>query len=187
MALRQEIFHSFTRRQPPHMFLSPEYWLGASAANKTVIHTIQVAKWLWGDRSALEWSKCCKQPNPLSKRDHDNIEFFYSSLFLSFGFWFCFLRVWQLTIRTIFHKGRLMQQQQHLEQDVLADFRPIFRRAADKSRGEIFPTIWYSSNTEVVSMLLAVTSKMVLVAEDPGLRYYLHHPSTHPNIQQQQM
>ena len=63
MALRQEIFHSFTKRQPPQMFLDPEYWQGASNANKAVIHTIQVAKWLWGDKSESEWGMltllCC--------------------------------------------------------------------------------------------------------------------------------
>lgn len=67
--------------------------------------------------------------------------------------------------------GRLMQQQEHLEQVVLLDFQPIYRRPAVRRRGEIFPTVWYASNTEVVSMLLAITSKMVLTAEDPTLRY----------------
>jgi hypothetical protein len=57
MALRQEIYHSFTRREPPQMFLAAEYWAGASKANKSVMHSVQVAKWCWGDRSQLEWGK----------------------------------------------------------------------------------------------------------------------------------
>ncbi|ATY58562.1 hypothetical protein A9K55_003087 [Cordyceps militaris] len=47
-ALRQEIYHSFTRRKPPQLDLPPEYWQGASNVNKTVMHTVQVAKWHWG-------------------------------------------------------------------------------------------------------------------------------------------
>ncbi|OAA59408.1 hypothetical protein ISF_06343 [Cordyceps fumosorosea ARSEF 2679] len=47
-ALRQEIYHSFTRRKPPQLDLPPEYWQGASNVNKSVMHTVQVAKWHWG-------------------------------------------------------------------------------------------------------------------------------------------
>lgn len=57
MALRQEIYHSFTRREPPQMFLAAEYWADASKANKSVMHSVQVAKWCWGDRSEHEWGK----------------------------------------------------------------------------------------------------------------------------------
>lgn len=67
MALRQEIYHSFTRREPPQMFLEAEYWAGASRANKSVMHSVQVAKWCWGDRSQHEWGKhmhtSCLSPN----------------------------------------------------------------------------------------------------------------------------
>jgi uncharacterized protein Usg len=59
MALRQEIYHSFTRSQPPQMILAADYWQGASNANKSVLHTIQVAKWRWGDGSEQEWRKLC--------------------------------------------------------------------------------------------------------------------------------
>lgn len=55
MAVRQEIFHSFTRRHPPQMTLEPEYGQGASKANKIVLHTAQVAKWRLSDRSEQEW------------------------------------------------------------------------------------------------------------------------------------
>lgn len=58
MALRQEIYHSFTRKQSPQLVPSPDLWHSASNANKTVMHTVQVAKWRWEDRSEREWSKC---------------------------------------------------------------------------------------------------------------------------------
>lgn len=57
MALRQEIYHSFTRKQPPQLFPSSDLWHSASKANKTVMHTVQVAKWRWEDGSEREWSK----------------------------------------------------------------------------------------------------------------------------------
>lgn len=70
-----------------------------------------------------------------------------------------------------------MEQQEHVEQDVLVPFRPIYQRPADKSRGEIFPTIWYGSNIEVTSVQLGLIAKSVLVAENPFLRY--DAPLTH--------
>lgn len=56
MAMRQEIYQCFTKRQPPQLILVPDFWQGASNANKTVMHTVQVAKWYWGDSSDEEWS-----------------------------------------------------------------------------------------------------------------------------------
>lgn len=55
MAVRQELYHSFRKRQPPKMVLDPEFGLGASKANKIVLHTAQVAKWRWADGSEQEW------------------------------------------------------------------------------------------------------------------------------------
>ena len=56
MALRQEIFHSFTRWEAPQLILPEEFWQSASKANKTVMHIVQVAKWRWGDSPEAEWS-----------------------------------------------------------------------------------------------------------------------------------
>ena len=62
MALRQEVFHSFTRWEVPQLILPPEFWHSASNANKTVMHLVRVARWKWGDNSAHEWSKIiCKE------------------------------------------------------------------------------------------------------------------------------
>ena len=49
MALRQEIFQSFTKKQAPKLVLSEEHWKGASKVNKAVMHTVQVMRWRWGD------------------------------------------------------------------------------------------------------------------------------------------
>ncbi|KAG5949440.1 hypothetical protein E4U53_005880 [Claviceps sorghi] len=61
MALRQEIYHSFTRLQAPQLMLPPEFWHIASPANKSVMHLVQVARWKWGSSSPIEW---CKQHIP---------------------------------------------------------------------------------------------------------------------------
>jgi hypothetical protein len=64
-----------------------------------------------------------------------------------------------------------MDQQQYLERETLANFRPIFRREADKAKGEIFPTIWYQSTLEMTSIQQSIMAKSVLVAESPLLKY----------------
>lgn len=63
-----------------------------------------------------------------------------------------------------------MNQQQRLERDALGGFNPLFERAADKARGEIFPTVWYGSNIAITSVQQAIIAKAVLVAEDPSPR-----------------
>ena len=64
-----------------------------------------------------------------------------------------------------------MRQQEHLEQDVLIDFQPILHKGADKSKGDIFPTLWYASNMEVTTIQQAIMAKSVLLAENPILKY----------------
>ncbi|UNI15552.1 hypothetical protein JDV02_002076 [Purpureocillium takamizusanense] len=121
MALRQEIFNSFTRREAPQLMLPAEFWHSASRANKVVMHLVQCAKWHWGDGSNHEWM-------------------------------------------------RLMKQQELLEHDILPAFQPLYQKSADKTKGEIFPTIWYGSNIEVTSVQLGLIAKSVLVAENPYLK-----------------
>ncbi|KAL6874841.1 hypothetical protein J3F83DRAFT_759574 [Trichoderma novae-zelandiae] len=67
MALRQEIYHSFTRKHPPQLFPSPDLWHSASKANKTVMHTVQVAKWRWEDGSEREWLRLMDQQEYLER------------------------------------------------------------------------------------------------------------------------
>ncbi|OBS25995.1 hypothetical protein FPOA_06525 [Fusarium poae] len=120
MAVRQELYHSFTKRHPPKMVLDAEYGLGASKANKIVLHTAQVAKWRWADGSEQEWL-------------------------------------------------RLQKQGETLQEEALREYQPFYVRPADRSNGEIFPIIWYSSALEVTSMQLCIIAKMVLMAENPFL------------------
>lgn len=132
MALRQEIYHSFTKRQAPQMILAADYWTDASSQNKAVMHTVQVMKWRWGDGSEEEWN-------------------------------------------------RLMRQQEYLQQDVLVGFQPIFYKEADKAKGQIFPTIWYTSVIETTTVQQALMAKSVLLAENPSLKYTLLASSQNPD------
>lgn len=63
-----------------------------------------------------------------------------------------------------------MMQQHQLEGTVLVDYQPILKKPPDKSRGEIFPTVWYGSTIEVTSNQQAIISRSVLLAENPLLR-----------------
>lgn len=65
MALRQEIFQSFTKRQAPKLVLSEDHWKGASKVNKAVMHTVQVMRWRWGDEQSHtmeEWRTSLPAP-----------------------------------------------------------------------------------------------------------------------------
>jgi hypothetical protein len=56
ICLRQEVYSAFTQKRTPRMLLAPEQWTDAVTVNKMVMHTAQVAKWLFDDRSIVEWS-----------------------------------------------------------------------------------------------------------------------------------
>ncbi|KAI0476158.1 hypothetical protein GGR56DRAFT_693443 [Xylariaceae sp. FL0804] len=127
IVLRQEVYSAFTRERCPRVaWPRPEQWLHASAANRLVLHTADVARWRWGpDRSvAAEWA-------------------------------------------------RLKEQEAFIEQHYASQLVPIFDRKADRSKGEVFPTILYQSDVEVTCVQHFIIAKMVLVAEDPAL----HRPS----------
>jgi hypothetical protein len=48
---------------------------------------------------------------------------------------------------------------------------PILERPPDKAKGEVFPTVWYGSDLVVIGVQHVMIAKMVLIAEDPSLRY----------------
>ena len=63
-----------------------------------------------------------------------------------------------------------MEQQDYLERSALSDIQPVYKRPADKAKGEIFPTVWYRSNIEVTAMQFSLLARSVLVAENPNLK-----------------
>lgn len=44
------------------------------------------------------------------------------------------------------------------------------KREADKSRGEVFPLMWYVSDAEVTATQHFILAKAVLIAENPRIK-----------------
>ncbi|PHH62100.1 hypothetical protein CDD81_7593 [Ophiocordyceps australis] len=65
MALRQEIYNSFTRKEPPRLILPLYFWHISSGANKIVMHLVQAAQWRWGGGSDTEYLRLVRQQQDL--------------------------------------------------------------------------------------------------------------------------
>ncbi|KAL2292511.1 hypothetical protein FJTKL_09474 [Diaporthe vaccinii] len=122
LALRQEIYYAFSLGRSPQISLPREQEREASPVNKLILHTYQVAKWNYGDKTLQEWD-------------------------------------------------RLKAQEEALETDCFSHFTPVIKREADKSRGEVFPLIWYASDGEVTATQHFILAKTVLTAENPNLKH----------------
>lgn len=66
---------------------------------------------------------------------------------------------------------RLRNEEEVLIVEAARQFIPIVQRPADRSRGEIFPLVWYGSDIEVTALQHFILARMILVAEDPSLQY----------------
>ncbi|PYH96553.1 hypothetical protein BO71DRAFT_174657 [Aspergillus ellipticus CBS 707.79] len=64
---------------------------------------------------------------------------------------------------------RLMSRRQNLKANYESQLAPILERKADRSRGEIFPTIWYSSDDQVTAEQHLELAGLILTAESPHL------------------
>ncbi|KAI8311497.1 hypothetical protein K4K61_012052 [Colletotrichum sp. SAR11_59] len=64
---------------------------------------------------------------------------------------------------------RLRNEEEVLIVEAARQFIPIVQRPADRSRGEIFPLVWYGSDIEVTALQHFILARMILVAEDPSL------------------
>ncbi|KAI1340554.1 hypothetical protein F5Y15DRAFT_423000 [Xylariaceae sp. FL0016] len=76
---------------------------------------------------------------------------------------------WRWGVRSEQEWLRLKSQEAFVQQHYAEQIVPIFQRKANKSQGEIFPTIWYGSHSEVTGIQHFILAKMILVAEDPTL------------------
>ncbi|GKZ29186.1 hypothetical protein AbraIFM66950_003625 [Aspergillus brasiliensis] len=65
--------------------------------------------------------------------------------------------------------NRLMLRHRKLKHDYRFDLSPIFEKKADRSRGELFPTIWYSSDEQVTAVQHLELANMILTAQNPYL------------------
>lgn len=65
---------------------------------------------------------------------------------------------------------RLKAQEEVLQKECCSQFTPIMKREADKSRGEVFPLMWYVSDAEVTATQHFILAKAVLIAENPRIK-----------------
>lgn len=66
---------------------------------------------------------------------------------------------------------RLKHHQQQLITEYSTHFLPILQTPADKSKGEIFTTVWYTTDEQVTGAQHLELARMILIAENPRLRY----------------
>ncbi|KXG46236.1 uncharacterized protein PGRI_050920 [Penicillium griseofulvum] len=64
---------------------------------------------------------------------------------------------------------QLKAKQQRLHYDYLHELAPILEQDADRARGDIFPTIWYSFDAQVTAIQHLKLAEMILIAESPYL------------------
>ncbi|KAG5664951.1 hypothetical protein KAF25_008685 [Fusarium avenaceum] len=67
VALRQEVYFALRKGFPPQMVEPPAEWADISPANKLVLHTRQVTKWLFEDKSESGWQKLKEQEEYLDQ------------------------------------------------------------------------------------------------------------------------
>ncbi|KAL2818001.1 hypothetical protein BDW59DRAFT_152342, partial [Aspergillus cavernicola] len=121
IAIRQEVYYALTRKRVPCFTFTPEDWSNATATNKMIMHTGEVTKWCWGDRSPHEYE-------------------------------------------------RLKLHQHHLTSAYSTHFLPILQTPPDISKTEIFPTVWYTTESQVTGVQHLELARMILTAENPRLR-----------------
>ncbi|KAF4820263.1 hypothetical protein CGCSCA5_v004251 [Colletotrichum siamense] len=78
---------------------------------------------------------------------------------------------WKMGERLGAEWERLRNEEEALIIEAARQFTPIIQRPADRSRGEIFPLVWYGSDIEVTALQHFILGRMILVAEDPSLQY----------------
>jgi hypothetical protein len=115
-------------------------WQGTSPVNALIMYAADVTKWRWGDKSAEGWGK------------------FPSCISLC-----------EIPAANISNTVSLTEQQRQLTQHCLSQVAPLLERKADKTKGEIFPTVWYSSDAEMTGVQHFELARMILIAEDPNL------------------
>lgn len=67
-----------------------------------------------------------------------------------------------------------MLRHRKLKHDYRSELAPIFEKKADRSRGELFPAIWYSSDEHVTAVQHLEIANMILTAQNPYLSYVRH-------------
>ncbi|KAL4776635.1 hypothetical protein BDW60DRAFT_224247 [Aspergillus nidulans var. acristatus] len=71
--------------------------------------------------------------------------------------------------RTLSEYERLRHHQQLLITTYSSQLTPILHRLADRTKGEIFPVVWYATDAQVTGVQHLEMARMILIAENPRL------------------
>lgn len=139
IVIRQEIYYALTRETVPHLRFDSDRWRNASIANNLIMFVGKVAQWRWGQKHPEEWS-----------------EYTYH------------LTVWsRFDLLTIL--AQLKLEEQRLAHESLGEMEPILELKADRAKGQIFPTVWYSFDVQATAVQHFQLAQMILAAENPQL------------------
>ncbi|KAL4790945.1 hypothetical protein BDV19DRAFT_401637 [Aspergillus venezuelensis] len=72
--------------------------------------------------------------------------------------------------KSVAEYDRLKNHQQYLITTYTPHLTPILQKHPDKSKGEIFPTVWYTTDSQVTGAQHLELARMILIAENPRLR-----------------
>ncbi|RDW65740.1 uncharacterized protein DSM5745_09479 [Aspergillus mulundensis] len=145
IAIRQEVYYALTRKRAPAVTFTVEDWESATVANTMIMHAGEVTKWCWGERTVDEYGKRHPAPLPLS------------------------LNPGQKKLMQRLATDRLKAHQQHLTTMYTPHLAPILQKPADRSKGEIFPTVWYTTDAQVTGVQHLEMARMILIAENPRI------------------
>lgn len=62
-------------------------------------------------------------------------------------------------------------KERQLAHECLGELEPILELEADRARGQVFPTVWYSFDVQVTAIQHFQLARMILIAENPNLEY----------------
>jgi hypothetical protein len=141
ITIRQETYYALTRETVPHLRFDSDRWPNASIADDMILFAGQVATWRWTGKNSEQW--CEYDP----------------SIYSSFS--------WILT--KMVTSGRLKAQEQLLLHNSSDELKPLLNLKAKKSKGEVFPTIWYSFDVQITAIQHFRLAQLILTAGNPQL------------------
>jgi hypothetical protein len=65
--------------------------------------------------------------------------------------------------------AQLKLKEQKLVQESSSAMEPILELKADRAKGQIFPTVWYSLDVQATAVQHLQLAQLILVAENPQL------------------
>ncbi|KAF7616620.1 hypothetical protein F9C07_1651442 [Aspergillus flavus] len=92
---------------------------------------------------------------------------------------------WWLGDRSPLDWAVLKEELHSITKELMPEFVPILDNKADKSKGEIFSTVWYCSSAQVFGAQHYEIARMILIAENPNIRNDPHCRIAHRKVEAQ--